>query len=85
MLYALDPDRVSRSNGSLVAKGSCTLIGGTAGLSAATAVARAWRALAMGVLLVSAIVLRDKERSLRLSLREVVSSVGVLMMNWMRY
>ena len=41
MLYALDPDRVSRSNGSFVAKGSCTLIGVVAGLSAATAVAKA--------------------------------------------
>ena len=80
MLYALDPERVSRSNGSLVAKGSCTLVGATAGLSAATALAKAWRAAAMAVLLVSVIGRRDMERSLRLLLREVVSSVGVLMM-----
>ena len=43
---------MSRTNGSLVAKGSCNLVVATAGLSAATAVAKAWREEAMAVFLV---------------------------------
>jgi len=72
---------VSRSNGLLVAKGSCTLVGATVGLSAAATVAKAWRAEAMAVLLVLVIIgCRDSERSLRLLLREVALSIRLLMM-----
>ena len=47
--YAEDPDCVDRSNGSFDAKGSYTFGADAAGRSAATAVASAWRALAMVV------------------------------------
>jgi len=72
---------VSRSNGSLVAKRLCTLVSAIAGLSVAMTVAKAWRAEAMAVLLVSVIIgCRDSKRSLRLLLREMASSIGLLMM-----
>ena len=41
VMYALDPDGVSRSNGLVVAKWSCNFVGATVGQSAATAVANA--------------------------------------------
>ena len=48
----LDLNRLSRSNGLLVAKGLCTLVDAIVGLSAATAVAKYRREEAMAVLLV---------------------------------
>ena len=47
----LDLNRLSRSNGLLVAKGLCTLVDAIVGLSAATAVANAWEAEAVAVFL----------------------------------
>ena len=78
VMYVLDLDRVSRLNGLFVAKGSCTFIGTTVGMSASTTVANTWSAFVMTM---SVIGCRDREISLRLLLQRVVSLREVLMID----